>query len=30
MKRIYANEEWGLGYHLCEYNCAFANSANGT
>ncbi|NLJ15526.1 MAG: 4Fe-4S ferredoxin [Clostridiales bacterium] len=26
MKRIYAREEWCLGCHLCEYNCAFANS----
>lgn len=26
MKRIYVNEEWCLGCHLCEYNCAFANS----
>ncbi len=27
MKRIYVNEKWCLGCHLCEYNCAFANSA---
>lgn len=26
MKRIYVNEEWCLGCHLCEYNCAFSNS----
>ena len=26
MKRIYVNEEWCLGCHLCEYHCAFANS----
>ncbi len=26
MKRIYVNEEWCLGCHLCEYQCAFANS----
>ena len=26
MKRIYVNEEWCLGCHLCEYYCAFANS----
>lgn len=26
MKRIFVNEEWCLGCHLCEYNCAFANS----
>lgn len=26
MKRIYVREEWCLGCHLCEYNCAFANS----
>lgn len=26
MKRIYVNEEWCLGCHLCEFNCAFANS----
>ena len=24
MKRVYVNEEWCLGCHLCEYNCAFA------
>lgn len=26
MKRVYVNEMWCLGCHLCEYNCAFANS----
>lgn len=26
MKKIYVNEEWCLGCHLCEYYCAFANS----
>ena len=26
MKRVYVNEEWCLGCHLCEYNCAFADS----
>ena len=26
MKRVYVNEEWCLGCHLCEYNCAFAQS----
>lgn len=26
MKRVYANEKWCIGCHLCEYNCAFANS----
>jgi carbon-monoxide dehydrogenase iron sulfur subunit len=26
MKRIYVNEKHCLGCHLCEYNCAFANS----
>ena len=29
MKRIYVSEEWCLGCHLCEYNCAFANSGSG-
>ncbi|MDD4840209.1 MAG: 4Fe-4S binding protein [Clostridia bacterium] len=24
MKRVYVNEKWCLGCHLCEYNCAFA------
>ena len=26
MKRVYVNEQWCLECHLCEYNCAFANS----
>ena len=26
MKRIFVNEKWCLGCHLCEYNCAYANS----
>ena len=26
MKRIFINEEWCLGCHLCEYQCAYANS----
>jgi len=26
VKRVYVNEEWCLGCHLCEYYCAFANS----
>ena len=26
MKRVYADENWCIGCHLCEYNCAFANS----
>ena len=26
MKRVYVNEEWCLGCHLCEYYCAIANS----
>lgn len=29
MKRIFVNEKWCLGCHLCEYNCAFANSGIG-
>ena len=28
MKRVYVNEKWCLGCHLCEYHCAFA-STNG-
>ncbi|MBS6475085.1 MAG: 4Fe-4S ferredoxin [Clostridiales bacterium] len=28
MKRIYVDEKWCLGCHLCEYNCAFANSGS--
>ena len=27
MKRIYVNEKWCLGCHLCEYYCAFADSS---
>lgn len=26
MKKVWINEEWCLGCHLCEYNCAYANS----
>ncbi|MCI5816185.1 4Fe-4S dicluster domain-containing protein [Ruminococcus sp.] len=26
MKRVYVNEEWCLGCHLCEYYCAFAET----
>lgn len=26
MKRIFVNEEWCLGCHMCEYECMFANS----
>ena len=26
MKRVYVNETWCLGCHLCEYYCAYANS----
>lgn len=26
MKRIFVKEEHCIGCHLCEYNCAFANS----
>ena len=26
MKRVYVDEKWCVGCHLCEYNCAFANS----
>ena len=26
MKRVYVNEQWCLGCHLCEYNCAFAQT----
>ena len=29
MKRVYANERWCLGCHLCEYYCAYANSGVG-
>ena len=30
MKRVYVNEKWCLGCHLCEYNCAFAHSGSDT
>ncbi len=26
MKKVYVNEAWCLGCHLCEYNCAFAHA----
>lgn len=26
MKRVYVNEQWCLGCHLCEYYCAFAST----
>ena len=26
MKRVYVNEKWCLGCHLCEYYCAFAET----
>ncbi len=26
MKKIYVDEKWCLGCHLCEYYCAFVNS----
>ena len=26
MKKVYVNEEWCLGCHLCEYYCAFAGT----
>lgn len=29
MKKIYINEEWCLGCHLCEYACAYANLNTG-
>ncbi len=28
MKVVYVNEDWCLGCHLCEYECAFANSGD--
>lgn len=28
MKRVFVDEKWCLGCHLCEYYCAFANSGN--
>ncbi len=27
MKKVYVNEKWCLGCHLCEYNCAFASAS---
>lgn len=29
MKRVYVNEKWCLGCHLCEYNCALAGMGGG-
>ena len=29
MKRVYVNEKWCLGCHLCEYYCAFAGTGQG-
>jgi len=29
MKRVYVNEKWCLGCHLCEYYCAFAGTGEG-
>ena len=26
MKKVYVNEDWCLGCHLCEFHCAAANS----
>jgi carbon-monoxide dehydrogenase iron sulfur subunit len=26
VKRVYVNEKWCLGCHLCEYYCAFADT----
>jgi carbon-monoxide dehydrogenase iron sulfur subunit len=26
MKKVYVNEKWCLGCHLCEYYCAFAGT----
>jgi carbon-monoxide dehydrogenase iron sulfur subunit len=26
MKKVYVNEKWCLGCHLCEYHCAFAGT----
>ena len=26
MKKVYVNEDWCLGCHLCEFTCAAANS----
>ena len=30
MKRVYVNEKWCLGCHLCEYNCAYAQTGGDT
>lgn len=30
MKRVYVNEDWCLGCHLCEYNCSFEHSGEPT
>ena len=30
MKKVYVNEKWCLGCHLCEYNCAYANTVHGS
>lgn len=27
MKKVYVNEKWCLGCHLCEYYCAFSNTS---
>jgi len=27
MKRVFVNEKWCLGCHLCEYYCAFAETS---
>ena len=29
MKRVYVNEQWCLGCHLCEYHCALAGEGGG-
>ena len=28
MRRVYVNEKWCLGCHLCEYYCAFAGTGD--
>ena len=28
MKKVYVNEKWCLGCHLCEYYCAFASTGS--
>lgn len=30
MKKVYVNEKWCLGCHLCEYHCAFASISEST